>query len=392
MAVPTRHPAGESARTWRRVLDELTEQLLSPPTLATLGAPHVRAPVSVERLLFLFVLASMPALGVGLWNLGFQIFEALAETEIGAPPGWRGRMLDMMGLSLSIESAVACFTLGLLHFVPVLVVAVATSVFWEVLFATVRRRAVDPGWLMSSWLFALLLPATVPLWLVVLGMSFGSVIGKHIFGGTGKYIVSPPLLGILFLYFGYPGSFVGEAVFVPVPGFTGGSTWAAVADAGVPPGTTWLQVFLGQEIGFLATGSALACLIGAAFLVYMGAASWRTVLGALGGLTAAALLFNQWGVEDPAWLLPWHWHLAIGSFAFGIAFLATDPTTSPTTAAGRWIHGALIGVLTVTMRVANPAHPDGALFAILVAGLATPLIDYCVLRAWLARSGRRWAA
>ena len=387
-----RHSAGDSARTWRRVLDELTEQLLSAPTHATLSAPHIRAPVSVERLLFLFVIASVPALGVGLWNLGSQIFEALAVMEIGALPGWRGRVLNMLGLPLSTESATACLTLGLLHFIPVLVVALATSVFWEVLFATLRRRAVDPGWLMSSWLFALLLPATVPLWLVVLGMSFGIVIGKHIFGGTGKYIISPPLLGILFLYFGYPGLFVGEAALVPVPGFTGISTWAAVADAGIPLETTWLQVFLGQEIGFLATGSALACLIGAVFLIYNGAASWRTVLGALGGLAATALLFNQWGGEDPAWLLPWHWHVAIGSFAFGIAFLATDPTTLPTTAAGRWIHGTVIGVLTVTMRVANPAHPDGALFAILVAGLATPLIDYCVLRAWLARSGKRWTA
>jgi len=389
MTPTTRQLTTESARTWPRVLEELVEQLFTSPTHATVRAPHVRAAVSVERLLFLFVIASMPALGVGLWNLGFQTFEALAVTATDVPPGWQSGLLAALGVPLSKESAVACFSLGLLHFVPVLAVALAVSIFWEVAFATLRHRPVDPGWLMSSWLFALLLPASFPLWLALLGMSFGAVIGKHIFGGTGKYIVSPPLLGVLFLYFGYPGLFIGETAVVPVIGFAGNSTWAVVADGGIPAGVTWMQVFLGQELSALATGSTLACLIGAVFLIYNGAASRRTVLGALGGLVVAAVVFNYWGSEDPAWLLPWHWHFALGSFAFGIAFLATDPTTSPTTPAGRWIHGALIGVLTVIMRVANPSHPDGALFAILVASLVTPLIDYCVLRAWLARSRNR---
>jgi Na+-transporting NADH:ubiquinone oxidoreductase subunit B len=326
---------------------------------------------------------------VGLWNLGFQTFEALAVTATDVPPGWQGGVLAALGVPLSKESALACFSFGLLHFLPVLAVALAVSIFWEVVFATLRHRPVDPGWLMSSWLFVLLLPASAPLWLVLLGMSFGVVIGKHIFGGTGKYIVNPPLLGVLFLYFGYPGLFIGETAAVAAIGFTGNSTWAVVADGGIPAGVMWVQVFLGQELGALATGSTLACLIGAVFLIYKGAASRRTVLGALGGLVVAAVLFNYSGNEDPAWLLPWHWHLALGNFAFGVAFLATDPTTLPTTPAGRWIHGALIGVLTVIMRVANPSHPDGALFAILVASLATPLIDYCVLRAWLARPRNR---
>jgi len=384
-----RQPTSESARTWRRVLEELVDQFLTSPTHATASAPHVRAAVSVERLLFLFVIASIPALGVGLWNLGFQTFETLAVAEPSVPTGWQGGVLAVLGIPLSSESALACISYGLLHFLPVLAVALVAGVFWEVVFARLRHRPVDPGWLMASWLFALLLPASFPLWLVLLGMSFGVVIGKHIFGGTGKYIVSPPLLGVLFLYFGYPSLFIGETAVVPVLGVTGNSTWALVAGSGIQPGITWLQVFLGQEVGALATGSTLACLISAAFLIYKGAVSRRTLLGALAGLVITALAFNNWASEDPAWLLPWHWHIVLGSFAFGVIFLATDPTTSPTTPAGRWIYGALIGVLTVVMRVANPAHPDGALFAILVASLTVPLIDYCVLRAWLARSRYR---
>jgi len=389
MTPTNRSLASESARTWPRVLEELVEQLFTSPAHATVGAPHVRAVVSVERLLLLFVIASIPALGVGLWNLGFQTFEALAVTAIDVPPGWQGGVLAALGVPFSKESALACFAFGLLHFLPVLAVALVVSIFWEVVFATLRHRPVDSGWLMSSWLFALLLPASFPLWLVLLGMSFGAVIGKHIFGGTGKYIVSPSLLGVLFLYFGYPGFFIGEAAVVPIVGFTGSSSWVLIADGGIQTGMTWMQMFLGQEVGALATGSTLACLIGAAFLVYKGAASRRTLLGALGGLVITTLAFNYWGSEEPAWLLPWHWHLVLGSFAFGVAFLATDPTTSPTTPAGRWIHGVLIGVLAVIMRVTNPTHPDGALFAILVASLATPLIDYCVLRAWLMRSRKR---
>ena len=384
-----RQLASESDRTWPRVLEELVEQFFTSPGHATVNAPHVRAAVSVERLLFLFVIASTPALGVGLWNLGFQTFEVLGGMEPGVPTGWQGGVLAALGMPLSNESVLACFTFGLLHFLPVLGMALAVTIFWEVVFATMRNRPVDPGWLMASWLFALLLPASLPLWLVLLGISFGVVVGKHIFGGTGKYIVSPPLLGVLFLYFGYPSLLVGETAVVPILGVTGNSTWTLVADGGIQPGMTWMQIFLGQEVGALATGSTLACLIGGAFLIYKGAVSRRTLLGALGGLVITALVFNYWGSEDPAWLLPWHWHLVLGSFAFGVTFLATDPTTSPTTPAGRWIHGALIGVLTVVMRVANPAHPDGALFAILVASLIVPLIDYCVLRAWLARSRSR---
>ena len=389
METTSRQPASGRARTWPRVLHELVDRLFSPSVHATAGAPHIRAPLNVEHLLLLFVIASVPALGVGAWNLGFQTFGALGEVGTDTPTGWQGGVLAALGLPFSTESALACFLFGLLYFLPLLAAALAVSIFWEVVFATMRHRSVDPGWLMSSWLFALLLPASLPLGLVLLGMSFGVVVGKHIFGGTGKYIVSPPLLGVLFLYFGYPGFFTGVAAFVPVPGFTGAVTWAVVVDGGIPSGITWIQVFLGQEVGALATGSTLACLIGAVFLIVRGVASWRTLLGALGGLAITAALFNHFGGEDPAWFLPWHWHLALGSFAFGIAFLATDPTASPTTSVGRWVHGVLIGILTVIMRVANPTHPDGALFAILVASLATPLIDYCVLRVWLTRSRRR---
>jgi len=158
----------------------------------------------------------------------------------------------------------------------------------------------------------------------------------------------------------------------------------------VVEGLNWSQVFLGQEVGMVGTGSALLCLIGAAILVYKGAASARTLLGAIIGLICATLLVNSFSSEQTLQQLPWYWHLALGNFAFGVVFIATDPTPSPMTAEGRWIQGVLIGVLTILIRTLNPAHPEGTLYAILLAALATPLIDHFVIRVRLARWQRRW--
>jgi Na+-transporting NADH:ubiquinone oxidoreductase subunit B len=241
-------------------------------------------------------------------------------------------------------------------------------------------RAVDPGWLMTSWLFVLLLPPAVSPLLAVLAVSFGVVFGAHIFGGTGKYLLSPALLGVLFLHFSYP-EFVQADL--PVSGFSGATGWVEVARQGVAvaadaPG--FAALLLGRELGAIGTGSALACMAGAAYLVFAGVVSWRTLAGAFVGLFVAAGIANLFTGDDPAWGIPWYTHLVVGNFAFGVAFLATDPSVGPLTRPARWAYGALIGLLTLIIRVVDPNHPEGSLYAILLAGLTVPLLDYLVVR------------
>ena len=350
------------------------------------GPPYLRAAVSTERLLLSFVFASIPVWLVGLWNLGYQALQVLATTEGAALSGWQGTFYDAMFAapdSTASVSVIACFVLGLLYHLPLLVVALVVTALWELLFARVRGRGIDPAWLMTAWLFVLLLPPAVSPLLAAVAVSFGAVLGAHIFGGTGRYLLSPALLGVLFLHFSYPG-FVQAAL--PVTGFSGTTTWATVATEGVASTVGLGTVFLGRELGAMATGSALACLAGAIYLAYVGAASWRTLAGALGGLVLGATLVNLFAGDDPAWGIPWYWHLALGNFSFAVAFLATDPSVGPLTRPARWGYGALIGLLTIVIRVVDPAHPEGTLYAIVLAGLTVPLLDYLVVRRYRMRA------
>jgi len=381
-------------RAWPEVFLELLERVFSASNGATAGAPHVRHHTNTGRLLLFFILATLPVLLFGLWNLGSKTLQTMAQKHVSDLPDWQWDLFAAIGFDATSHGAIAPFLLGLAYFLPLLVVSLITGVFWTVLFATVRRRRVDPGWLMACWLFALLLPATLPLGLAVLGISFGLVFGKHIFGGTGRYIVSPALLGVLFLQFSYPGYFAGAASFLPIPDLVAGTTWATVVTHGLSEaeaaGLNWSQAFLGLEIGAIGAGSTLLCLAGTTILIYSGAASARTIVGAFIGLIIATVLVNTLGAGEPHLQLPWYWHIALGNFAFGVAFIATDPTPTPMTAQGRWTHGIMIGVLTILIRVFNPAHPDGTLYAILLAALATPVIDYFVIRIRVARWQRRW--
>lgn len=323
---------------------------------------------------------------MGLWSLGGHIAAGISQQDVATLPGWRGVVFGLPGLTAANPGVGGRLLLGLTYFLPLLAVVLLASMFWELLFAKLRHRRVDAGWLMTAWLFTLLLPATLPAPLAVLGISFAVVIGKQIFGGTGRYIVSPAVLGIVFLSFGYPAYFAGEQI---VPLSSSATTWAIVAAGGIDAAQelslSWAQVFLGVESTTFGTASALASLLGAAYLVYKGAASARVVLGALGGMLLATMLIGAIPSDDSAWQIPWHWHLALGSFAFGIAFVATDPTTSALTPPGRWLQGGMIGLLTVLIRVLNPAHPEGSLFAIVLGCLFTPLIDHVVVQVQLAR-------
>ncbi|MEJ2604335.1 MAG: RnfABCDGE type electron transport complex subunit D [Gammaproteobacteria bacterium] len=351
----------------------------------TTRAPFVRETLSVPTALLLFIAATLPAWAAGTWFAGVRILAAAGSEPDAAIGAWR------MALAGMVPEAAGPAVVGLAFFLPVLLTALVTGFVWEFLFAKLRARPVDCGILHTAWLFALMLPAGAPLVTVAIGASFAFVAGKLLFGGTGRYLVSPALLGIVFLYFAYPDTPSPTLAF-PVDGarvqtaldvaLTGGVS--ALGDAG----HGLLPLALGDDLGAFGTTSAVACALGALLLLAGGLASWRIVAAALAGSLAMTLALNTWGPDDPAFDLPWRWHLVTGSFAFLIAFIATDPVGASVTRVGRWIYGFLIGAAAILFRVANSSHPEGTIYAVLLVSLAAPAIDYAVI-AWQMRRHRR---
>ena len=376
---------------------EMIDTGLFTPGHVTSRAPHVRDGIDLKRLMIYVVWAATPLLLVALWNTGYQANTAMADLGMLSANGWRGSILSGLGIGYNPDSIWACFWHGLLYFLPIYLVTMAVGGFWEVLFAAVRNHEVNEGFLVTSLLFAVSLPPTIPLWQVALGMSFGVVIGKEVFGGTGKNFLNPALTGRAFLFFAYPAQNSGDRVWTAVDGFSGATPLAIAATGGTTAlneqGITWMQAFLGQIPGSLGETSALACLIGAVFMIYAGVASWRIMAGVLIGMIATSLLFNLIGSDtNPMYAVPWYWHLVLGSAAIGIVFFATDPVSSASTLAGRWIFGALVGFMVILIRVANPAFPEGVMLAILFANVFAPLIDYFVMQANIRRRMRRNAS
>ncbi|NIR29765.1 MAG: NADH:ubiquinone reductase (Na(+)-transporting) subunit B [Gammaproteobacteria bacterium] len=373
---------------------EMVDTLLYTPADVARTAPHVRDGVDLKRVMSYVVLATTPAILVALWNIGYQANTAMAGLGIDSAPGWRGAILS--GVGYDAGSVWANVVHGLLYFLPVYVVTLVAGGFWEVLFAGIRNHEVNEGFLVTSMLYTLTLPPSIPLWQVALGISFGVVIGKEVFGGTGKNFLNPALTGRAFLFFAFPAEMSGDAVWTAVDGFSGATPLGLAALGGMQAiqqaGVTWTQSFLGQLQGSVGETSALACLLGGAFLVYTKVASWRIIAGVFLGMLATVLLLNAIGSDtNPMFGMPWYWHLTLGGFAFGMVFMATDPVTAAMTDAGRWIFGALIGFMCVMIRVVNPAFPEGMMLAILFANIFAPLIDYVVVRVNVRRRLQRSA-
>ncbi len=374
---------------------EMIDTGLYTPSDVTRRAPHVRDAVDLKRVMIYVLFASTPAAIVGLYNVGLQANIAIADLGLTELGGWQAGLLSATGIGFSPESFWACFIHGLLYFLPIYIVTLAVGGIWEVLFAAVRNHEINEGFLVTSWLFALILPPTIPLWQVALGVSFGTVVGKEIFGGTGKNLLNPALVGRAFLFFAYPGYISGN-VWVPVDGYSGATALEMAASGGVQGvtdgGITWMQAFIGTIPGSIGETSALACLLGAIFLIYTRIASWRIMVGVLLGLFGMTVLFNLLGSDaNPMSSVPWHWHLVLGSVAFGLVFMATDPVSAAMTDTGKWIYGALIGVMVVLVRVANPAYPEGVMLAILFGNVFAPTIDWFVVRANARRRATRSA-
>jgi Na+-transporting NADH:ubiquinone oxidoreductase subunit B len=283
---------------------------------------------------------------------------------------------------------------GLLYFLPIYIVTLVAGGIFEVVFATIRKHEVNEGFLVSSMLYALIVPATTPLWQVALGIIFGVVIGKEVFGGTGKNFLNPALTGRAFLYFAYPAQLSGDSVWVPVDGFTGATALAVSASEGyqnlAAHGMSWWDSFYGFIPGSMGETSTLAALIGLAFLLFTKIANYRMVVGCLAGMIGFSLLLNWVGSDtNPMFAMPWYWHLVVGGYAFGLVFMVTEPVSGSHTNMGRYFYGALIGFMVVMIRVVNPAFPEGMMLAILFGNVFAPLIDYFVVQANIKRRAKR---
>lgn len=382
-------------------LYEMVDTFLYTPADTTRAAPHVRDGIDLKRLMSYVVVALIPCILWSWFNTGYQTNLALQELAI-VKEDWRGLLLQTLGIGFDPGSILANMAHGFLYFLPIYLTTLIVGGFWEVLFAIVRKHEVNEGFLVTSMLFALTLPPDMPLWMVALGISFGVVIGKEVFGGTGKNFLNPALVGRAFLYFAYPAEITGDQVWVALDGYSsatvdGYSSATPLGlgalggmDAITVAGYTWWQAFIGLIPGSLGETSTLACLVGAVFLIYTKVASWRIIAGVFLGMVGTVLLFNALGGDDnPMMAMPWHWHLVLGGFAFGMVFMATDPVSAAMTTAGRWVFGLLIGFMTVLIRVVNPAFPEGIMLAILFANIFAPLIDYVVIQINIRRRLRR---
>ena len=368
-------------------LYEVFDTFLYSPDSVTRTTSHVRDGVDLKRIMITVWLACFPAMFYGMYNLGFQA-NTILETGTGAINSWHGPVIGWFAGN-DPGSLWDCFVFGAVYFLPIYIVTFLVGITWEIIFAIKRGHEVNEGFFVTSILFALTCPPDIPLWQVAMGISFGVVIGKEVFGGTGKNFLNPALTGRAFLFFAYPAQLSGDAVWTAVDGYTGATALSIAASDGMAAlqaQISWMDAFLGNIHGSIGETSTLAILLGGALLLYTRVAAWRIVAGVMIGMIALSTLFNVVGSDtNPAFAMPWYWHLVVGGFAFGMIFMATDPVSASMTNAGKWWFGILIGVMVVLIRVVNPAFPEGMMLAILFANLFAPLIDHFVVQANIKR-------
>ena len=384
-AEPLFHKGGPLEKLYAQY--EMIDTFLYTPGQVTTGPTHLRDSIDLKRTMITVIAALVPCIFMAMWNTGYQANLAMQQMATATTGEWRGIIIDILGVGYNPSSALANIFHGFLYFFPIFLITQIAGGLWEVLFATVREHEINEGFLVTGMLFPLTLPPTIPLWQVAVGISFGVVLGKEVFGGTGKNFLNPALTGRAFLYFAYPAEITGDAIWVAADGFTQATPLGAVAADGMSAvGVTKMQAFVGSMPGSLGETSALACLIGAFVLIATGVGSWRIIVGmTLSTIFFAELLHTIGSDTNPMFQMDASWHLVLGSFAFGCVFMATDPVSASMTETGRWFYGALIGFMTVLIRVINPAFPEGVMLAILFGNVFAPVIDHVVLQANIKR-------
>ncbi len=361
-------------------LYEMLDTFAFTPGHAAEGNTHVRDGIDLKRTMITVAFALGPVVLFALYNTGFQANNALASAGMEAA-GWRADIIRMIGLGFDPANIIHNFFHGLMWFLPIFIVTQVAGGLCEVVFSTIRKHEVNEGFLVSGLLYPLILPPTIPLWQVAIGIIFGVVVGKEIFGGTGRNIFNPALTARAFLFFAYPAQISGDAVWTAVDGYTGATGLAQAARGGVEAIThSWNDAFIGFIPGSIGETSTLLCFVGAGYLIMTGIGSWRIMLSMLLGMIGMSLVFNLIGSDtNPMFSLTPAWHLVLGGFAFACVFMATDPVSAAMTDTGRWVYGFLIGALGVLIRVVNPAYPEGWMLAILFMNSVAPLIDYFVV-------------
>ncbi|GHA51693.1 NADH:ubiquinone reductase (Na(+)-transporting) subunit B [Photobacterium aphoticum] len=403
---PAFEPGGKYQK-WH-ALYEAIATLLYTPGQVTKSHTHVRDSIDLKRIMIMVWLAVFPALFWGMYNIGNQAIIALhslySPEQLPAiiADNWRYGLTETLGGSLAATAGWGSkMLLGAMHFLPIYAVVFIVGGFWEVLFAMVRKHEINEGFFVSSILFALIVPPTLPLWQAALGITFGIVVAKEIFGGTGRNFLNPALAGRAFLYFAYPAQISGGLVWTAADGYTGAtplSQWADNGQSALVHNTTgdtltWMDAFIGNIPGSMGEVSTLFLLMGGLMIIFMKIASWRIVAGVFLGMVLTASLLNAIGSDtNPMFSMPFWWHMVLGGFAFGMLFMATDPVSAAFTNKGKWAYGILIGVMTVFIRVVNPAYPEGIMLAILFANLFAPLFDNLVTRANITRRLKRHPA
>jgi Na+-transporting NADH:ubiquinone oxidoreductase subunit B len=375
-------------------LYEMVDTFIYTPSDVTRGSTHVRDGNDLKRTMTFVVIATLFCVLMAMYNTGYQANLAMEAMGLEKIDNWRS--VPMMLFGYNTMNPFSNLFHGALYFLPIYITTLAIGGIWEVVFATVRGHEVNEGFLVSSMLYTLIMPPDMPLWQVALGISFGIVIGKEVFGGTGKNFLNPALTGRAFLYFAYPASMTGDSAWVAVDGYTRATPLGLAADGGLDAvyaaDYSWMQTFFGFEPGCLGETSTLAILIGAAFLLYTRVASYRIMGGVFLGMVLTSLLFNVIGSDtNHMFAVPWYWHLTMGGFAFGMVYMATDPVSAAMTDTGRWVFGGLVGLMTVLIRVVNPAFPEGIMLAILFSNMFAPTIDYFVIQANIRRRMKRHA-
>jgi len=357
-------------------LYDMVDTFLFTPADKTRNGPHIRDAIDLKRVMSFVVIAMLPALMFGIFNVGYQIN---SNGELGEN-----------------------FMVGLKVVLPIILVSYTVGGFWEIIFAVVRKHEINEGFLVTGMLIPLVMPPTIPLWMVALATTFGVVIGKEIFGGTGYNIFNPALVARAFIFFAYPGAISGDRVWTvdaisqATPLLQVASNQGSSVVELLENQFNWWDMFYGFIPGSIGETSTLAILIGAAFLLITKVGNWRIMMGTLLGMVLTAKFTNYFGEaiqsSNSILFLPPEYHLVMGGFAFGLVFMATDPVSAAQTDKGRWIYGLLIGFMCVIIRAINPAYPEGMMLGILFANAFSPLIDYFVMKSHIKQRLKRFAA
>lgn len=362
---------------------EMVLGMVLVPPLPTKSGAHIRDHYDVKRMMVSVIIAGIPALLFGVYNAGYQHY-------------------------ISSGSAVpyaACFLKGLTIVIPLYIVVYAVGGFWELLFAVVRKKDIAEGFLVTGFLIPLIVPPTIPLWQLAAGTTFGIVIGKEVFGGTGMNVFNPAMVTRAFIFFAYPTSISGDDVWTVagtriVDTFTKATPLSIAATGGgtdivsqlASNGYSFSRMFFGLEPGCIGETSTFMILIGALFLIVNGVASWRIIVSVFAGGYLTALIFNLAAPsQSHVFALPAHYHLVMGGFAFGAVFMATDPVSAAATYTGKYIYGFMIGALAVVVRLVNPAYPEGMMLSVLFMNAFAPLIDSAVIWRSIRRRVKRAA-